>query len=79
VIFGILGLAPALGADCWSAAISGLPLPEKFLRSQKDLKDGEDLAGYDETQAPRAFATALDHKEKRRHTLMPTGPKGEKR
>ena len=54
-------------------------LPEKFLLSQKNLRDGEDLAGYDETPAAqRAVAIALEHKGKRGHTLMSAGPKGEK-
>jgi hypothetical protein len=54
-------------------------LPEKFLLFQKNLRDGEDLAGYDETPAAqRAVAIALEHKGKRGHTLMPTGPEGEK-
>jgi hypothetical protein len=32
-----------------AAAICRLPLLEKFLRSQRDLRDSEDLAGNDET------------------------------
>jgi hypothetical protein len=63
-----------------AAAICSLPLPEKFLLSQKNLRDGEDLAGSDETTAARrAIAMTLEHKGKRGHMLMPAGPKGEKR
>jgi hypothetical protein len=48
-----------------AVAICSLPLPEKFLRSQRDLRDGEDLVEYNETQAAgRAFGIALEHKEK---------------
>ena len=62
-----------------AAAICSLPLPEKFLRSQGDLRDGEDLV-YDETQAARrAFGIALKHKEKDSYADRPAKVRNGKR